>query len=104
MKRFICSGCSLLCDDIIVKTDGIYIDEVMGACLKGKEKFDLITSQNRILRPIIRQNSEFQNVSWDEALQKTVELIKDSKKLLLYGFSNSSCEAQIKGLELAKLT
>ncbi|MFW9784883.1 MAG: molybdopterin-dependent oxidoreductase, partial [Candidatus Heimdallarchaeota archaeon] len=25
-------------------------------------------------------------------------------KLLLYGFSNSSCEAQIKGLELAKLT
>lgn len=104
MKRFICSGCSLLCDDILVKTDGIYIDEVLGACLKGKEKFDLLTSQNRILNPIIRQNSESQKVSWEEALQKTVQLIRKSKKLLLYGFSNSSCEAQIKGLELAKLT
>lgn len=104
MNRFICSGCSLLCDDIIVKTDGIYIDEVLGACLKGKEKFDLLTSQNRILSPIIRQNSESQKVSWEEALQKSVQLIKNSKKLMLYGLSNSSCEAQIKGLELAKLT
>jgi formylmethanofuran dehydrogenase subunit B len=104
MKRFICSGCSLLCDDIIVKTDGIFIDEVLGACLKGKEKFDLVTSQNRILSPMIRQNSELKKVSWNEALQKTVQLIKNSTKLLLYGFSNSSCEAQLKGLELARLT
>ena len=104
MKRFICSGCSLLCDDIIVKTDGIYIDEIFGACLKGKERFDLVSSPNRILSPKIRQNSQLQKVPWEEALQNTVQLIKNSKKLLLYGFSNSSCEAQLKGLELAKLT
>jgi len=103
MKRFVCSGCSLLCDDIIVNSDGIFIDEVFGACLKGKEKFDQIASQNRILSPMIRQNNNFQKVSWDEALQKTTDLIKKSKKPLLYGFSNSSCEAQLKGLELAKL-
>jgi len=103
MKRFVCSGCSLLCDDIIVNSDGIFIDEVFGACLKGKEKFDQIASQNRILSPMIRQNNNFQKVSWDEALQKTTDLIKKSKKPLLYGFSNSSCEAQLKGFELAKL-
>ena len=40
MNRVTCSGCSLLCDDIIVRTDGLYIHEVMGACLKGKERFD----------------------------------------------------------------
>ncbi|MFX1355076.1 MAG: molybdopterin-dependent oxidoreductase, partial [Promethearchaeota archaeon] len=56
------------------------------------------------LSPHIRQNSKLQKVSWDEALNKTVQLIKNSKKLLLYGFSNSSCEAQLKGLELAKLS
>jgi formylmethanofuran dehydrogenase subunit B len=37
MKRYPCSGCSLLCDDIIVKSDGLFIEEVIGACLKGKE-------------------------------------------------------------------
>jgi len=39
-KRVICAGCSLLCDDIIVRSDGLFIDEVIGACLKGKERFD----------------------------------------------------------------
>ncbi len=103
MKRSVCSGCSLLCDDIMVKSDGIYIDEVFGACLKGKEKFDQVTSQNRILSPLIRKDDTLQKASWDEALQRTVDLIKKSKKPLIYGLSNSSCEAQLKGIELAKL-
>lgn len=103
MKRSVCTGCSLLCDDIIVKSDGIYIDEVIGACIKGKEKFDQTISHNRVLSPMIRQNNTFQKVSWDKAMQKTLDLIRNSKKPLLYGFSNSSCEAQLKGYELAKL-
>ncbi len=37
MKRFTCSGCSLLCDDIIVQSDGLFISEVIGACLKEKK-------------------------------------------------------------------
>jgi len=103
MKRSVCSGCSLLCDDIMVKSDGIYIDEVFGACLKGKEKFDQITSQHRILSPMIRKNENLQKASWDDAIQRVVDLIKKSKKPLIYGLSNSSCEAQLKGIELAKL-
>ncbi|MFW9947682.1 MAG: formylmethanofuran dehydrogenase subunit B, partial [Candidatus Odinarchaeota archaeon] len=103
MKRSICSGCSLLCDDIMVKSDGIYIDEVIGACLKGKEKFDQVSSQHRILRPMIRKNENLQKTSWEDALQTTVDLIKKSKKPLIYGLSNSSCEAQLKAIELAKL-
>jgi len=102
MKKVPCSGCSLLCDDIIIKSDGLYIDEVIGACLKGKERFDQITAKNRILAPLIHKNGQLEKVSWDEALNKTIELIKDSEKPLLYGFSNSSCEAQLKGIELAK--
>ncbi|MHA2430053.1 MAG: formylmethanofuran dehydrogenase subunit B [Promethearchaeota archaeon] len=103
MKRSICSGCSLLCDDIMVKSDGIYIDEVFGACLKGKEKFDQITSQHRILSPMIRKGEKLLKASWDDALQEVADLIKKSKKPLIYGLSNSSCEAQLKGIELAKL-
>ncbi|MFX1337249.1 MAG: formylmethanofuran dehydrogenase subunit B [Promethearchaeota archaeon] len=102
MERVTCSGCSLLCDDIIVRSDGLFIDEVIGTCLKGKERFDQLTSSNRILSPMIKKNGVLENCSWEEALKKTIEIIKSSSKPLLYGFSNSTCEAQLKGIELAK--
>ena len=102
MKRYPCSGCSLLCDDIIVKSDGLFIDEVIGACLKGKERFDQVSAQNRITSPMIRKNNELINASWEDALAKTVEIIKNSSTPLLYGFSNVTCEAQRAGMDLAR--
>jgi len=102
MDRVTCTGCSLLCDDIIIRTDGLYIDEIIGACLKGKERFDQITAKNRIINPFIRKNGELEKVSWDEAFEKVLTIMKTSSKPLLYGFSNSSCEAQLKGIRLAK--
>jgi formylmethanofuran dehydrogenase subunit B len=101
-KRVKCTGCSLLCDDIIIKSDGLYIDEVIGACLKGKERFDQVTGKNRILSPLIRKNGDLVKVPLDEALHKTIEIIENSSKPLLYGFSTVSCQAQLKGIELAK--
>ena len=103
MKRIPCSGCSLLCDDIIVRSDGIYIDEVIGSCLKGKERFDQVTAQNRILNPMVRKKGELVKVSWQEALEETTKIIKNASNPLLYGFSTVSCEAQLKGIELAKV-
>ncbi len=102
MKRFPCSGCSLLCDDIIVKSDGLFIDKVIGACLKGKERFDQVKAKNRILTPMIRENDNLIKSSWEKALDKVTQILKKSSKPLLYGFSNVSCEAQLKGIELAK--
>ena len=102
MKRFTCSGCSLLCDDIIVKSDGLFISEVIGACLKGKERFDLVSAKNRITSPLIRKDGELKEVSWDEAIKKTSEILKNSSIPLLYGFSNVSCEAQDAGIKLAQ--
>lgn len=102
-ERITCSGCSLLCDDIIIKSDGLYIDEVIGACLKGKERFDQITSKNRILNPQIKRDGELQKATLDEALEKVIKIIKNSSKPLLYGFSTVSCEAQLKGIHLASV-
>ena len=103
IQRVTCSGCSLLCDDIIVRSDGLYIDEILGACLKGKERFDQVLAKNRITTPLIKKNGELEKVSFNEALKKAVDLIKNSSKPLLYGFSTVSCEAQLKGIELAKV-
>jgi len=102
-KRTTCTGCSLLCDDVIVRTDGLYIDEIFGACLKGKEKYDLITSKNRLLTPFIREDGELVKTSIDKALEKAIGIIEKSSKPLLYGFSTVSSQAQLKGIELAKL-
>ncbi|MFX0040537.1 MAG: formylmethanofuran dehydrogenase subunit B [Candidatus Heimdallarchaeota archaeon] len=101
-KRVTCSGCSLLCDDIIIRSDGLYIDEVLGACLKGKERFDQITAKNRITKPQVTKNESLEVVSFNEALDKTIKIIKNSSQPLLYGFSTVSCEAQLKGIELAE--
>ena len=102
MKRFTCSGCSLLCDDIIVQSDGIFISEVIGACLKGKERFDQVGAKNRITSPLIRVDGKLKEASWDEAIKKTTEIIKNSSLPLLYGFSNVTCEAQEAGIKLAQ--
>ncbi len=75
MKRFACSGCSLLCNDIIVKSDGLFVSEVIGACLKGKERFDQVTAQNRITKPLVRKDGELKEVSWDEAIERTIEIV-----------------------------
>lgn len=101
-KRVTCTGCSLLCDDIIIRTDGLYIDEVVGACLKGKEKFDCTTGKNRIISPMIRNNGELEKTSLENAIKKAIEIIANSTKPLLYGFSTVNCQAQLKGIELAK--
>ena len=102
MKRVVCAGCSLLCDDILINTGGLFIDQVIGACLKAKERIDQVTDANRILNPMIRKGEELVKVSWDEALEKTVEILKSSSDPLLYGFSTTTCEAQMRGIELAK--
>jgi formylmethanofuran dehydrogenase subunit B len=86
----------------MVSTDGIYIDKIIGACLKGKERFDQVQAKNRITSPQIRQNNTLVKSSWDDALNKVSEILKNSSKPLLYGFSNVSCEAQLEGLKLAE--
>ncbi len=102
MKRYPCSGCSLLCDDLLVNTDGLFIVDIYGACLKGYERFSQVTAKNRITTPMIRNAGKLEKAPWDEALNKTMEILNDSQKPLIYGLSTSSCEAQAEALKLAK--
>ncbi len=101
-KRVPCSGCSLLCDDIIVIEKDKSNYDIIGACLKGIQKFEQRNSKNRILSPYIRQNNELVKVEWDEAIKKTIKLIKGSLNPILYGFSTTSCETQLKAIKLAQ--
>lgn len=102
MEKIPCAGCSLLCNDILIKSGEIDTEEIVGVCLKGKERYEQALTENRILSPQIRKRGKLQKLSWEEAISETVKIIQNSKKPLLYGFSNSSCEAQAKGIKLAK--
>jgi predicted molibdopterin-dependent oxidoreductase YjgC len=42
-------------------------------CVKGRYGFDFIASDERLTTPLIRENGEFREASWDEALGLVAE-------------------------------
>ncbi len=45
-------------------------------CVKGRFGYDFIYSNERIKMPVIRENGEFKEVSWDHALDYTADRLK----------------------------
>ncbi|MFX1402395.1 MAG: formylmethanofuran dehydrogenase subunit B, partial [Promethearchaeota archaeon] len=102
----VCPFCGTLCDDlevdIDIKTDSVI--EVRNGCQIGTKKyFASNPSGHRFLKPRIKFNGEYKEVSWDEALDKAADILISAKRPLLYGFSSTECEAQSKGVELAEI-
>ncbi|MGA9099846.1 MAG: formylmethanofuran dehydrogenase subunit B, partial [Methanotrichaceae archaeon] len=91
-----CTGCSLLCEDIelVLKTGAI--SQAKNLCRKGYAHFQSLFTERTT--PLV----DGQQVSIDEAIKKAAEILRASKHPLLYGWSNSTLEAQSAGIELAK--
>ena len=92
----VCTGCSLLCEDIELVFKAGAISQVKNLCRKGQGHFQALFTQRS--KPMI----DGQEVTLDQAIGKAAEILKNAKSPLLYGWSNSTLEAQIVGLELAK--
>ena len=90
-----CTGCSLLCDDIDVVIENHRIKEVRNACRRGAAK--LKGCRNR-LRPSIDQAP----ADIDTSIKRAALILKNARSPMLYGWSNSTCEAQSNGIKLAK--
>ncbi len=97
----LCPFCGCLCDDIIVKVEDNKITDVKNACKIGASK---IRGHDRIKSPMIRddKNSDFKEVSYDEAIDKAANILAGSKRPLLYGWASALCEAHKKGILLAE--
>jgi formylmethanofuran dehydrogenase subunit B len=91
-----CTGCSLLCEDIelVLKTGAI--SEAKNLCRKGQGHFQALFTERT--KPMI----DGKEVTLDQAIAKAAEILKNAKKPLLYGWSNSTLEAQTVGINLAK--
>lgn len=90
-----CTGCSLLCEDIDVVLDKGRIKEIRNACRRGAARFR--GCKNRLTPSVNRKQTDI-----DTAIKKAADILKNAKSPMLFGWSNSTCEAQVKGIELAK--
>lgn len=91
-----CTGCSLLCEDIelVLKTGAI--SEARNLCRKGQGHYQALFTQRT--KPMI----EGREVTLDQAIARAAEVLKDARAPLLYGWSNSTLEAQTVGIKLAR--
>ncbi|MBN1168136.1 MAG: formylmethanofuran dehydrogenase subunit B [Methanospirillaceae archaeon] len=101
----ICPFCGTLCDDLVVTVsdDGTKLLDVENACAIGAEKFLHSQASDRVTRPrMLQEDGSAVEVSYDEAIEYTAQLLAKAKKPLMYGWSSTSCEAQSVGSEIAE--
>ncbi len=96
----VCSLCGCVCDDIVLEVENNKVVKVKrGACSVGKSK---LLGHERIKSPMIRENGELKECSYDEAIKKSAEILYKSRRPLLYGWSSTVCEADKVGVELTE--
>lgn len=104
VKNCSCSYCGNNCDDITYLLKDKKIVGVRHACRIGASK--IINDQDqRLLNPMIRNDEGIlEETTWDEALDKTAELLYESTRPVLYGWGETSVEAIKKGIKIAEVT
>lgn len=95
----LCPFCGALCDDIIVEVEDNKIIEVKEACETGVSK---MMGHERIATPMIREDGKLRETTYEEAINKTAEILVNSLRPLMYGWGSTTCEADEKGVELAE--
>jgi len=102
VKGITCPVCGTFCDDLeIVLDENNKIIEAKNACAMGAAKF-LNYSEHRIKSPLIRKDGKLVEASMEEAIERAAQILVDAKYPLLYGWSNTCCEAQRVGVELTE--
>ena len=101
-----CPFCGTLCDDLEVEVsdDGKKLLSVYNACAIGAEKFLHSQAADRVKRPRMQQpDGTYKEVSYDEAVEYTAQVLAAAKKPLMYGWSSTNCEAQSVGHEIGEI-
>lgn len=85
-----CTFCGCVCDDIKLHTDGERIHKADRACVLGKAWFLNHTAERKYPAAIV----DGREATLDEAIEATAELLYQADMPLVYGMSNTTCEAQ----------
>jgi len=92
----ICTGCSLLCQDIEADVSDGRLSKAKNLCRKGHGHFQASFSERT--SPMIGGKQ----VDLNQAIARAAEILRSAKSPLLFGWSNSTLEAQRVGISLAE--
>lgn len=92
-----CTGCALLCDDIETIVEDNIIKGTKNACRRGSAKIK--GCANRLFPSIAQKPADIES-----SIKKAAEIIKNARSPMFYGLDNSTCQAQSKGIRIAKKT
>jgi formylmethanofuran dehydrogenase subunit B len=103
IKSVTCPVCGTLCDDLEVTVEKNAITDVKNACAISEAKFiNFSNPKHRNLKPLVRKEGKLAPVSFNEALNKSAQILANASYPILYGWSCTSCEAIRVGVELAE--
>ncbi len=92
-----CTFCGCVCDDIELHADETRIHQAKKACVLGKAWFLNHTAERKYPDALI----DGQQATVEEAIQVAADCLYDADMPLVYGMSNTTCEAQKECVELA---
>ena len=106
-KSVICPSCGCLCDDIDLLIEENRVKTIRNVCEWGINKF-LFTKKftsnvrrGRVEKPMIREK-DLVETDYETAISKAVDILKGSRKPLVYGLTNSGYNAQKIALNIAR--
>ncbi|MDR7420559.1 MAG: hypothetical protein QN178_16795 [Armatimonadota bacterium] len=95
----VCTFCGCTCDDIELTTEGNRITKVRHACSLGEAWFLHHGAGNGAPAALIGG----QLATVDDAVEAAAAILDRAAYPLIYGLSNSTCEAQREAVALAEL-
>ncbi|MHA2150533.1 MAG: formylmethanofuran dehydrogenase subunit B [Candidatus Thorarchaeota archaeon] len=100
-KNVVCVFCGCLCDDLQLEVTNNTITKNENGCAISIAKF-LHHAEDRLEGPSIRSNGTSSKVTLKDAISRTVELISNSKRLLVYGLSSTENDAHREAIKIAE--
>lgn len=94
-----CTFCGCVCDDIELHADGVRITEAKKACSLGKAWFLNHTAEHIYPDALI----DGKPATVDAAIEAAAEYLYAANMPLVYGLSNTTCEAQREAVALGEL-
>ena len=92
-----CTFCGCVCDDIQLHFDETRIHKANHACVLGTSWFLNHTAEKKY--PVALVNGR--EATLDEAIAESARLLHEADMPLVYGMSNTTCEAQKECVALA---
>jgi len=99
VKNASCTFCGCVCDDIELHANSERIVETKRACILGEAWFKNHTAE-RLYPDALLDGKE---VTVDEAVEAAADILHKANMPLVYGLSNTTCEAQREAVWLAEL-